>query len=620
MTEISPVLHREYWGYGEWAVKNKGLASAGNFRHAWGNLLPKTLFEEHPELFALFRGQRTLRQLCTSNPHTVRHAAETLLRWMAERTNETIFECGPSDGGGLCQCDACARRLTPGYLEPSSGTPCYSDLVLAFANDLAAITSQKHPDKFLGFYVYSDYSRPPVQVREIHPNVFPMMAPIRRCRLHGPGNPICPSQMRWQEEIRAWGALTKNLGFYPYNFNLADTLFPWSKTDTYRRLAEEIRRLKLERLAFTCETINSWAMYAPHLYLSTRFMWNPALDMDAALDRFYQGFYGEAAAPMARYWTRLDEAYARTPFHTGSFYGMHHVWTDDLVAACRKDLEEGRRLARTPRVRQAVEMTAAGFRCAELFLQIRRHIAAFDFLAAKAAQETLLAHVEAMSTNTPEWASARYTRSYYLSFLGRSVEKAAAVLEGGGQIVVRFPEFWKACPDERGVGIEEGWDRPEWDDTSWGEMATFTKSWDDQGLGDYQGVLWYRTRFELPAEECRGDLRLFFAGFDHDVDVWLNGERLPRGYDEKGEPMRSPEGDVLYGQTGFMRPTEFARIREKLKAGANVLAVRCSAGGLAELGTGGLMMPVMLYRAPESAPTPPAERPPAADRPPAYEM
>lgn len=620
VTETSPALHREYWGYGEWAVKNKGLASAGNFRHAWGNLLPKELFAEKPELFALFRGKRSPRQLCTSNPETVQRAAETLLRWMEERPNETVFECGPSDGGGLCECPECAKLFTEGYVEPSSGLPSYSDLVLKFANDLAAITSRKYPDKLLGFYIYSDYSRPPLKVHDIHPNVFPMMAPIRRCRLHGPGNPICPSQILWQEEIHAWGAMTRNLGFYPYNFNLADTLIPWTKIDTFRRLADEIKRLRLDRLAFTCESINSWAMYAPHLYLSARFMWNPCLDIEETMERFYQGFYAEAAAPMKRYWTRLDETYARTPSHTGSFYGMHHVWTPELVAACRKDFDEARQSARTPRVRQAVEMTASGFRCAELFLEIRRHIGQFDFLKAKAVQDELLAHVEAMGTNYPEWASSRYSKSYYLSFLGRSVEKTASTLAAGGRLLVRFPDRWKARKDETGKGIAEGWGNPDWDDNAWEELATFTKSWDDQGLGWYHGDLWYRIRFDLPAEEIQGDLRLFFMGFDHNVDVWLNGERLPRGFDEKGDPLRSPEGEILYGQTGFMRPAEFTRMQEKLRAGQNVLAVRCSAGSLAELGTGGLMMPVFLYRAPASLPQKPAEPPTPSDRPPVYEM
>ena len=61
------------------------------------------------------------------------------------------------------------------------------------------------------------------------------------------------------------------------------------------------------------------------------------------------------------------------------------------------------------------------------------------------------------------------------------------------------------------------------------------------------------------------------------MDVYLNGASL-------GE------------KRGFARPAEYTDIAKHLKPGENVLAVRVSAGGLAELGTGGIMMPVMIYR------------------------
>ena len=57
---------------------------------------------------------------------------------------------------------------------------------------------------------------------------------------------------------------------------------------------------------------------------------------------------------------------------------------------------------------------------------------------------------------------------------------------------------------------------------------------------------------------------------------------------------------LIYGigeKKGFVRPAEYEGVAAHLKDGENVLAVRVSAGGLAEIGTGGLMMPAMIYRA-----------------------
>jgi hypothetical protein len=39
---------------------------------------------------------------------------------------------------------------TPGYVEFSSGKPCYSDAIFQFASDIAQITAGPFPDKDLG--------------------------------------------------------------------------------------------------------------------------------------------------------------------------------------------------------------------------------------------------------------------------------------------------------------------------------------------------------------------------------------------------------------------------------------------------------------------------------------
>ena len=596
--EASDSVHREYWGDGRWALKNKGHLRIGSWRHAWGHLVPKSLFATRPELFALNNGERRPRQLCTTNPQTIATAAEALLKMMDAQPQRTVFEAGPNDGGGLCECPNCRTLRTANCLEPSSGQEACSDLILKFVNDVAAITSRKHPDKYLGFYVYSEYSRVPVKVRQVHPNVFPMMAPIRRCRLHAPGSEVCPSSRLLLEEMRGWARMTDRLGFYLYSFNLADTLVPFSKIGYYKLFQKALHKLPIRLLAYTPETINSFAMHAPHQWLSQRFMWNSHIDIDAEMDRFFDGFYGAAAGPMKRYWLRIDRAYVTTPVHTGSQYGLHRIWTDELLAACRADVTEARRLARDERAAEAVAMAEAGLRCAELFIVIWKAVGRFDFPAAAAAQDELKAHIDRMAARKdPKWVIPKYGWGYYARFVGRTVSGGAKALAGGGRIVVKLPDVWRFRRDPKLVGAAEGWFRPNLDDLAWGELATFSRSWDDQGLGEYHADGWYRTRFALPAGAAGKLLRLWFGGFDHNVDVYLNGVHL-------GE------------KRGFATPAEYEAIAPHLRPGKeNVLAVRVSAGGLAEIGTGGIMMPVMIYAPGTAAP----ERPkPAAGR--GYEM
>ncbi len=587
--EVSDSIHRRIWYGGKnavrpadrtWLERNKAHLIRGSWRHAWGHLVSKKLITDKPGLFAYSKqhDKRRNRQLCTTNPETIELASETLLRAMAKAPGRLVFEAGPNDGGGLCECKNCAKLHTPGYLEPSSGKPCYTDVVFKFASDLANITSKKHPEKYLGILVYSEYSRPPKKITSVNKNVFPMIAPIRRSRFHGPGNPRSASAKMHGEEITAWAKVSDKLGFYVYNYNLADTLIPFTKFDFYRRLLKLVHGSDVKTLAWVCETIDSWAPNAPHIYLSSRIAWNSRVNINAELDRFFDGFYGAASAPMKRYWLRIDQAYANSPTSTGSQYGQRQIWTDQVLAASRRDLDKAKRLANTEREMEAVAMADAGLVGAELFVSIWDAIGRCEFAAASKAQQELKAHIGKYARGkTPSWYHQRYAWGYYARFVGRTVDGGAKALQNGGGVAVRFPPEWKFRKDEDAKGAEKGWHRIDFDDQGWEKHVSFHKSWGEYGLEWYHGDAWYRASFKPPKDLMKADARLWFGGFDHNVDVYLNGVHL-------GE------------RKGFVTPGEFPDIVKHLRPGAkNVLAVRVSAGGLAELGTGGIMMPVMIY-------------------------
>ncbi len=586
-TAVSDSINRRFWYGGKgipdkataaWLFRNKAEHQVGSWNHAWHGLVPpKELFAEHPEYFSLNRGQRTTKQLCTTNPDTLRVAAESLMRKMAD-DGAMVFAAGPNDGGNLCECERCAKLDTPGYLEPTSGMPACADRVFGFADQLAGITAQKYPLKDLGVLVYSEYSRPPKQIERLHPNVFPMVAPIRRCRFHGPGNPHCASSQLLDEEIAAWGQLTGKLGFYVYNYNLADTLVPLSKISYYKRLQVAAQRANPKELAWIFETIDSWSTHAPHLYLSVRLAWNSRLDIEAEMARYFRGFYGEAAEPMRRYWMRIDEAYDTGEVHTGSQYGLHRIWTPQMLAQSQADIDEAKRLARSDRVRAAVAMAEGGLQCAQRFMDIWNCIGECRFVAAGKAQEALKLHVAELKNHTePNWIHDRFALGYYTRFVGLTVDAGAAALDDGGELIARLPDAWRFQKDADRIGTQQGWWQPAFDDRSWMPMATFSRSWADYGIGEYQGEAWYRTTFELPNQVPSGDLRLWFGGFDFNVEVYLNGQRLG-------------------GWLGFAKPAEFADIGKHLRPGKNQIAVRVAAGDLGELGTGGLLMPVMIYK------------------------
>ncbi len=586
-TGLSNSVNRRFWYGGKgnpdkstqrWIVRNKAEYQQGSWNHSWHGLVPpKQHFESHPELFSLNRGRRTTKQLCTTNPETVRIASASLLERMRTE-NQRIFAAGPNDGGNLCECPNCARLDSPGYFEPTSGMPSCADRIFGFAGDLATLTSNEFPNKDLGILVYSEYSRPPIKLKSLHPNIFPMIAPIRRCRFHGPDNPVCESSRLLGSEIHAWGALSKKIGFYAYNYNLADALVPLSKISYYKRLASALKKTEPSQLAWIFESIDAWSAHAPHFYLCTRLAWNTDIDVDAEMEKYFTGFYAESATPMRQYWQRLDKAYDETPVHVGSQYGLHQIWTPELLSKSRADLQEAASLAKSDRVKRAVAMAEAGLHTAELFMEIWNHIGKCDFIQAAQAQSALKSHIDSLSNQTdPNWIHERYAWGYYTRFIGLTVDAGAAALSDGGQLVTRLPHTWRTQKDEDKTGTSKKWWSPELDDTSWQPFQTFTQSWADHGLDHYHGDLWYRTTFSIPPQLPAGELRLWFGGFDHDIEVFINGNRLG-------------------GWLGFAKPAEFSDIGKHLKPGKNQITVRVSSGDLGELGTGGIMMPIMIYR------------------------
>jgi hypothetical protein len=587
---VSNSINRRFWYGGgskgrtpktdAWLKRMNGANfESGSWNHAYANLIPKEVLKEHPEYGSFVRGQRTTKQLCTTNPDVVRLATETLVKGMAAK-EALVFAAGPNDGGGLCECPECAKLDTPGYLEPSSGKAATTDRIFGFASAVAELTAKQFPDRDLGILVYSEYSRPPQKLTRMSPNIFPMIAPIRRCRIHGPGNPICEMSQLLQEEIRGWAKLGPKLGFYMYNYNLADSLLPFSKVDFYKRTLAEVNAANIDQLAWIFETIDTWSAHAPTFWLSARISWTTHLDVDAEMERFYTGFYGAAAEPMRAYWKRLDETYATTPAHAGSSYGMHKVWTPQMLAASRADLDRAAKLAADDRERQAVAMADAGLRSAEIYMKVWNALAKCDFAAATDAQKSLEEHCKKMEgMPEPHWAHLRYAfTQYYMSFVGKVVDAGQKILGGGGKIVLKLPDAWRFSTDEKLAGVAKGWEKPGFNDGGWKTMGTMSTCWADEGMTWYQGDAWYRTTFEVPASAKGAELHLWFGGFDENVEVWLNGQPL-------GE------------KKGFIKPQAFENIGQYLKFGEkNVLAVRVSAGSIAEIGTGGIMMPVMIYQ------------------------
>jgi len=147
------------------------------------------------------------------------------------------------------------------------------------------------------------------------------------------------------------------------------------------------------------------------------------------------------------------------------------------------------------------------------------------------------------------------------------------------------PWVFRTDPMERGV--KERWYATDLDEADW-LLARVPAFWAEiEGVGDYQGHAWYRTKFKAPAEWNGRALRLLFAGVDEQAWVYVNG-RLVREHTVKSEG--KPIGSLW--ETPFTVDVP----PQQLRFGAdNVLAVRVRN----DLANGGIWRPVLGHALPK---------------------
>jgi beta-galactosidase/beta-glucuronidase len=103
----------------------------------------------------------------------------------------------------------------------------------------------------------------------------------------------------------------------------------------------------------------------------------------------------------------------------------------------------------------------------------------------------------------------------------------------GREVITQLPMEWKLRWDPEEVGREQGWYGPDLDATDWLDVRV-DSAWEKQAVGeawaaghggdDYDGLAWYRTAFEVPADLEDRKVHLLFGAVDEGATVWVNGD------------------------------------------------------------------------------------------------
>lgn len=572
-----PSFHGRWHGGGDaykrWAKRVRMGGPYFPSSHGLSSLSAKGLFEEHPEYFSLVNGQRVPNQLCVSHPEVIQRAIAEVKAYFREHPDAPWYGMGPNDGSGFCECPNCSA-LDGGDWDPFSNEPSVTDRYLWFFNQILDGIEDEFPDKKICFYAYHTYMRPPVKVKP-NPRIVPALAPIALCRVHGMSNPVCPERSYYKKLMEGWGKALPEVYERGYWFNLADPGFPFSHV---HRLRDEIPMAKTFGIrGWRVETRNHWGSETPSLYIAAKLMWDPTADVDALLQNFYDTFFGPASQPMGEYLDGMDAALRDSDHHTGCSFDMPFFYPEALRTKARKRLDQAGDRAGEGVYGERVRIFRTTFEYLEAFIAMLEHRNAYDFVAAKGDLDRLDALRETLVNYDPPMIHSGCSQEYMDRFFRPCTEQGFQRVTGGNTFIAGCEDEWDFLIDPQGIGEDIGLWRKDITGGNFQRIRTFSTSWGNQGLRTYKGEAWYRQTVHIPARFAGQRIFLWFGGVDEKAEVWINGK------------------EVGISHSSSFVPFELDATEAVIPGGENVLVVRILNEHVNELGTGGIMAPVLFY-------------------------
>ncbi len=531
---------------------------------------------EAAEYYALYKGKRTIRQHCVSNPKLIGFMADAI-KEIRKKGGGPVVGAGPNDGAGFCECEKC-RALDADDFDPFSNEISVTDRYIWFYNRVLEKVLPEYPDTKLAFYIYHTYMRPPKREKP-NPAIQGALAPIALDRVHGFSNPIAPEKSYAKWLYQEWGKLMPELYDRGYWSNLACPGFTFVIID---RLRDEIPACHaLGVHGWRVETFPNYGPQFPSMYIAGKLMWNHKADVDALLKDCYEKFFGPAAEPMGAYLTLMDAALRDGDFCTGSAWDIPHFYPAGLRQKARLLLNEGAKMAAGQGVYETrVKMIADTFEMTEAFCKMMEARGRVDFVAAKAELDKCDAIAQKLMDMKPVPMLVAGRHSTYINYMKRffrgATEQGYARVTGSNTLVAAAADEWEFQIDPLKVGEEIGLWRPEMTGGNWQKIKTSSASWSDQGLRYYKGLAWYRQTVEVAESEKGKRIFLWCGGVDETAKVWVNGQMIGI----------SP-GAAFY-------PFEMDA-SGAVKSGRNLIVFCCANLVVNEVGTGGIVAPVLLY-------------------------
>jgi hypothetical protein len=572
--------------------------------------------EAHPEWRALQAdGKPHPWALRATHPGVAEHVAKQILAQLDEAYAPMRaaglrpgYSITPGDGQVPTE-DPMERPFDPDprVWEPAAGRWSVTDRCMVLHGRIAERVRAKYPDVALGDYIYVNKTLPPA--RQPVPEDFRvMLAPIDFNRHHPMTWPDHPNEHWLRDIVQGWNRTGARLAFRGYGINLAELSAP---CPFITKWGTDIAILLQNNLQdWVPETMNGWDSMLPGYVLASRMTFYPNETPQQILDDLWTKFYGAAAEPMARYWTGIDKAYLEARQYAGSPFGYLKIFTPEVMKAARADIDEALAKCQTVDEYRRVLLIDESFGLFEWYMKMRNDWAQGKVADLEADYAVWRNGIRAMQRKygvidrfaregyagdghvqgrhgNPNWNDQFVSLGY--------IDGARMEREFARHGTPMLEWKWQHNPGPEADALP--WTATDFDDSQWPTTHVVRDTWSSlghhltltDGASGRSGRMTYRATQKLEAVPSGKKAYLWIGSTDGSVKVFVNGKHVKYITPDSGESRDAFMGYCAATGIGF-------DVTEALVAGDNQFTILAERMHLNELGTGGLMGPVVLYR------------------------
>ena len=267
----------------------------GSFAHTLSTQLcsASKYFDKHPEYFALHDGKRTSRQLCLTNPDTLKIVTDDVLNALKANHNPNaslqIVSLTQNDNYDYCECEECKA------FENAHGG-VHSAAIINFVNQVAdTVKKEGYDNVAIDTFAYQ-YSRQAPQNIVPRENVIVRLCTIEGCFIHSLDDPDCEQNAAIMKDLNDWSKICSRIYIWDYTNNYRNTLSVWPDFDVIQRNIQVFYEHNVKGIYeegnFYIDSCDG-EFGELKSYMISRCLQNPYCDLEKDTDGFLQAYYGD---------------------------------------------------------------------------------------------------------------------------------------------------------------------------------------------------------------------------------------------------------------------------------------------------------------------------------------